>query len=221
MGEQTTSASMPDASPAAPLPPVAPPSRAARLVLALERRADRPWFLPAVSVFPLTDHVLPFLPNQMLLLGLSVLLPRRWWHLALAFVLATGLGAVLTALAIQELGRPLLETLFGATLTDGMGQDGTGAAVLAAVERHGLIALAVLAMLPWPPRTAVIVCALAGLPPFAIGAAVAAGRVVPACAYTLIGARAPGFLRRWRAADRLLTAIEAGRAADPGPAPGR
>ncbi|KAB8318333.1 hypothetical protein SD81_016610 [Tolypothrix campylonemoides VB511288] len=185
---------------------LAPPSRAVRTILAMERRADRPWFLPAASVFPLTDYVLPFLPNQMLLLGLSVLLPRRWWQLALAFVLATGLGALLTAWAIQLIGGPLLDALF-----DGGPGDGTVAEVMGAIERHGLWALAALALLPWPPRTAVIACAIAGLPPAAIGATVAAGRIVPAAGYTLLGAFAPHLLRRWRPADRLLSELQAHR----------
>ena len=183
-------------------------SRAALLVLALERRADRPWFLPAVSVFPLSDYVLPFLPNQMLLLGLSFVLPRRWRQLALAFVLATGLGALLTALAIQELGQPLLERLFG-----GGPESEAVADVMAAVERYGIWALVGLSMLPWPPRTAVVICAIAGLSAVTIGAAVAAGRLVPVGAYTLIGARAPVLLRRWRRIDEVLSEIEARREA--------
>lgn len=39
--------------------------------------AIRRWFLPAVAIFPAADYVLPFLPNQMLLLALSVLHPKR------------------------------------------------------------------------------------------------------------------------------------------------
>lgn len=187
------------------------PSRAARLVVALERRAGRPWFLPAVSVFPLGDYVLPFLPNQLLLLALSVALPRRWWQLALAFVLATGSGAVLTALALQAWGLPLLGTLFG-----GLPEEGAAATVVSAVERHGLWALAALAMLPWPPRAAVVACALAGLPPLSIGLAVAVGRTVPACGYALAGAYAPGLLRRIPAVDRALADVARAKGAEGG-----
>jgi hypothetical protein len=55
-----------------------PPSRAARIILALERRSDRRWFLPAVGIFPLSDYVLPFLPNQMLLGRALGVLRHRW-----------------------------------------------------------------------------------------------------------------------------------------------
>jgi hypothetical protein len=50
-----------------------PTTRAARVLLRLDRAAHRPWFLPAVAVFPLSDFVLPFLPNQILLTTLGAL----------------------------------------------------------------------------------------------------------------------------------------------------
>ena len=56
---------------------IASPSRTARIVLWLDRVSGRPWFLPAVSAFPLCDYVAPVLPNQVLLLALTVLHPRR------------------------------------------------------------------------------------------------------------------------------------------------
>lgn len=183
------------------------PSRTARTVIALDRIADRPWFLPTISLFPMADYVLPFLPNQMLLIALSVLQPRRWWLFALVFVLATGTGAWLTAYALQMAAGPnLLETVIG-----GRPDDGALTKTLALVESYGVWALALLAMLPWPPRTGVIVCALAGLPPLTIGLAVAAGRIVPAFSYGVLGAFAPHLLRRIGAVDRVLREVERAR----------
>lgn len=188
------------------------PSRTARTVVALDRMANRPWFLPAVSLFPLADYVLPFLPNQMLLIALSVLQPRRWWMFALTFVIATGTGAWLTAHALQmAVGPVLLEAAFG-----GGPDAGAAPKTLLLIETYGLWALALLAMLPWPPRTGVIVGALAGLPPFNIGLAVATGRVIPACAYAAIGAFAPYLLRRIGAVDRVLSEAEDVRAGTTG-----
>jgi hypothetical protein len=174
------------------------------LILALERRSDRPWFLPAVSVFPLTDFVLPFLPNQMLLVGLSMVLRSRWLALAGSFVVATGIGAALTAMVIQTWGAPAIEALFG-----GSPEDSGAAQVIEAVRQWGLIALAGFAMLPWPPRTAVIVCAIAGLPPLLMGVVVAAGRTVPALLYAGLGGKAPQLLRRIRRVDKVMREVEA------------
>jgi hypothetical protein len=186
-----------------------PPSRAARIILALERKSDRRWFLPAVGIFPLSDYVLPFLPNQMLLVGLSVVLRHRW--LAATFVSASALGAMLVAFAIQSWGVPAVEALF-----DGPPEQSAAAPVIKAVQDWGLVGLAGFAMLPWPPRIAVLVCAIAGLPPLLMGFAVAAGRTAPVLLYAGVGARAPQLLRRFARVNRVLTEIEQRRSPAPG-----
>ena len=119
-----------------------------------------------------------------------------------AFALAGGLGAFAVALAVQGIGPAVLERFVGGTP-----QAGAAAEVLALAERYGLGALLLLALLPWPPRTAVLVCAVAGLSPVGIGLAVGVGRVLPCAALALGGTRASHLLRRWRAADRLLTEL--------------
>ena len=192
-------------------------SRTVRTIVALDSAAGRPWFLPAVSVFPLTDYVLPFLPNQLLLVVLSVFHPTRWRAFAATFVLATGIGALLTALIVQASAGPwLLEFVFR-----GGPEASTARDVLRAIERYGLFALAALALLPWPPRTGVLVCAIAGLSPLGIGLAVGLGRIVPACAYALIGAKSPHLLKRVRTIDRVLEQVMDARAHRLGIIPGR
>lgn len=188
--------------PLGPKPGLEGPSRLIRIVLALERRAERKWFLPAVSLFPLADYVLPFMPNQILLLCLSILTPRRWWQLALTFILAAGLGAFLGVLAIQTIDETILGVLPDTPAV------ATAREWLAA---YGLGALVLLAMLPTPPRSAVILCALAGLPALSIGLCVMAGRTVPVLGYTYLGSRAPHLLRRSRRVDEVMRQIEKGR----------
>jgi len=183
---------------------IASPSRTARIVLWLDRVSGRPWFLPAVSAFPLCDYVAPVLPNQVLLLALTVLHPRRWWAFALAWVAAGALGAFLAAVAIQAAGPALLDTLFGGAPEP----TGSAAVALDLIERWGLWALVPLSMLPWPPRTAVLLCAIAGLPPQGIAAATALGRALPVGVYALLGSRAPHLLRRIRSVDRVLRKIK-------------
>jgi hypothetical protein len=177
------------------------PSRTARIIAALDRAAHRPGFLPAVSFFPIADYVLWFLPIQMLLATLSVLQPRRWAVFATTFVLASALGALLTAWAVQALGPWLLDTLLGGVPDEAEG-------IVATIEQYGLPALVLLAALPWPPRATVIVCALAELSPAAIGLGVAAGRILPSFGVAWIGARAPHLLRRLAMVDRVLTEVE-------------
>ncbi|MGV9316890.1 hypothetical protein ACWDR0_32630 [Streptomyces sp. NPDC003691] len=189
-------------------------TRAGRLLLRFDRAADRPWFLPALAVFPLSDYAVPVLPNQMLLVGMSALHPRRWRAIALTFAVASALGALLVAAAVQSAGPWLLDA---AGRLPGSGELREAGDF---VNRHGAPALAVLALLPWTPRAAVVACALAGVPPWSIGLAVLLGRPVPVTVLALSGARAPRLLRRSRRLERLLAEVRARRAADGGGAPG-
>lgn len=195
---------MPDAPAPAPRRPA---TRAGRTLARLDRAAHRPWFWPMLAVFPLADYALPALPSQMLLTGVAALHPRRLRRIALTFVVASALGAFLTATAVQAAGPWLLNSL---GRPDGLG--GTdGPAGL--VTRHGPWALALLALLPWTPRAAVLVCALAGVPPWTIALAVLAGRPLPVALLALAGARAPRLLRRSRRVARMLAEVETDRAA--------
>jgi uncharacterized membrane protein YdjX (TVP38/TMEM64 family) len=180
-----------------------PPTRTVRVLRMLDRAVRRRWFLPAVGVFPLSDYALPVLPNQALLTTLAVLHPRRWWALTVTFVTAAGLGALVVAATVQATGAWLLDAVGG--------EQEAIAGATAQIRRHGLWALVALALLPWPPRTAVLACALAGIPPWAIAVTVVAARPVPVAAMAFTGAKAPHRLRRFRRIDRLLAAVEAGR----------
>ena len=179
--------------------------RLARLVVALQARAGRPWFLPSVGVFPVLDYALPVLPNQILLIALSVLQPRLWWRFAAVFVAGAALGALLAALAVQQAVQPLVGMLLG----EGSTLD-PAPWLRSFIEHYGLIGLAGLSLLPSPPRTAVVVCAAAGLPPAAIMLAVGAGRLLPLMGLALVGAKSPGLLRRFRSVDALLREVESG-----------
>ena len=185
------------------------PSRSVALARKLDTIADKPGFLPAVSVFPFLDYALPFLPNQLLLILLSAMRPTRWWAIAAAFTIATIAGAAVTAWLIQSLAGPAIDAVFG--VTPGASERSDSGSLTQArelVDRYGVWALSVLALLPTPPRTAVIVCASLGLPPLHIACAVGLGRVVSANAVAFLAARIPGVLRRFNTVDRALRAIE-------------
>ncbi|GGZ36831.1 hypothetical protein GCM10010387_33630 [Streptomyces inusitatus] len=211
MADAPAPAPTPAPAPAPAAAPRGPAARTVRTLIRLDRAAHRRWFLPALAVFPLGDYALPFLPNQMLLMGVPALHPRRWRAIALTFVIASAAGAFLTATAVQSAGPRLLDAL-------GLPAPGLGGLSEAGgtVTRYGVWALVLLALLPWTPRATVLVCALAGVPPWTIALAVLAGRPLPVALLAAAGARAPHLLRRFRRVDRVLTEVEARRATPAG-----
>lgn len=186
------------------------PTRAGRTLIRLDRAAHRPWFLPTLALFPLSDYALPALPNQMLLMGVSALHPRRWRLTALTFVVASAVGAFLVATVVQLAGPWLWDTVGGLTPGSDELREASGL-----VAEYGVWALALLALLPWTPRVAVLLCALAGLQPWTIALAVLVGRPLPVTLLAVTGAKAPHLLRRWPRVDRVLAEVEAQRATVP------
>jgi membrane protein YqaA with SNARE-associated domain len=165
--------------------------RLERAAAFFDRSAGRPWFYPAAGAFPFFDYFLPFLPNQALLIALCAAGPQRWFRLASVFVLASALGAALTAVIVQSVGDSrALAAMLGDGAADGWSR------VEGLVDAYGIAILALLALLPFPPRTAVLVSALAGLSPMLIALAVGIGRMVPVFAIAFASARAPSLIAR-------------------------
>ncbi|MFJ4866664.1 hypothetical protein [Streptomyces sp. NPDC088748] len=110
------------------------------------------------------------------------------------------------ASAVQAAGPWLLDYVSG-----GRPGQGISRGVILQIERYGMWALTGLALLPSPPRTAVLVCALAGISPWTITLAVLVARPVPVTALTVMGAKGPRLLRRFRLVGRVLAEVEASR----------
>lgn len=157
------------------------------------QHADRPWLPLVVPAFPMADFVLPVMPNQLLLAGLSALRPSRWPVFALAFAAGTALGGAAVALSLQSLGAE--RGLF-------MSAEEAGGPLAEAIQkfrRHGLWFLAGVALLPWTPRLTVVACALAGFAPLAILATLLPARLVPCALLGLAGACGAVLVERpWR-----------------------
>jgi len=159
-----------------------------RVLRALDHRSAQPSFLPLMSVFPLIGYLVPLLPTQLLLVALSFLHRSRWPSIALSFLVATSVGAFLTSVLIQSLGGGLKDHLLSSSESARQVADG--------IAIHGVWAVAVLALLPWPPRSAVLICAFAGLNPAAIAISILAGRAAPTVLLAWLAARSPDALRR-------------------------
>lgn len=173
-------------------------SLAVRLGRWTARRAKRPWLPLAVPAFPMADFILPVMPNQLLLAGLSLVAPQRWPVFVLAFAIGTALGGTMVAVALQSLGVD--RTLFVSAEEAG----GPLAEALAQFRRHGLWFLAGVALLPWTPRLTVVACALAGLAPVAILGTLFVTRLVPCAALAIAGAYAPRWSMRFGFVERFV-----------------
>jgi membrane protein YqaA with SNARE-associated domain len=189
----------------------APDSTAARpprWLVWLHRRAAHRDFLPLSGAVTALDAFLPVIPATSMLVATVWLRPKQWRQAALCFALGGAAGALALAALLTLAGRPVLEPLLGdvADTTSWLRLEGW-------VRAHGVPVLFALALGPWPVRTAVAVCALAGIPLVQIGAAVLVARLVGFTVLAWLTARTPDWLARFRPFRRLAEWNEAARTA--------
>lgn len=178
-------------------------SFAARLGNWARRNARRPWLPPLLTAFPAADFVLPFMPNQLLLAGLSMLAPNRWPAFALAFAAGTACAGGAIAFGLQALAIGINSFVNA--------EEATGA-LLIAVEQfrnNGLWFLAAIALLPWTPRISVIACAIVGFSPFAIFSTLFLARLIPNAGLGILGAYGPTIAARFNFIRLLIGRVQA------------
>ncbi|WP_051305000.1 hypothetical protein [Chitinilyticum litopenaei] len=116
----------------------------------LHRHGRRPMAIPVLALLAVGDAIVPALPTQGSVVLLGLLQPARRRLIALAFALAGTAGAalLLTLAATLDLPAQWPHSWAGAQRL---------------LHEHGLLALLVLCALPSPPRSLIVLSALAGL----------------------------------------------------------
>ena len=177
--------------------------RFVRCIRRLRQLSHRRWLVPATGLATATDSFLPVMPVQSLLVVLALLHPTRWLRTGLWFALGGTLGGAAMALALSHLGAGYAGEIVG-----GGAENGFAAGVAGWIRMHGPWALAVLALGPWPLRSAVIVCALGGASWQTIAIALATGRSISFPALAWLVGRRPAWLGRVRWFDRLRRTLD-------------
>jgi hypothetical protein len=166
----------------------------------LRKHVDRPGFLPVASLVSAADFFLPILPTQSVLVGSTLLRPQRWRRIALAFVLGGALGGTALAACLQFLAPTLTEALLptaNARLEE----------VRAFLGSYGALGLFLLTIVPWPMRSGVAVCALAGVPLLHILLALLAGRSLGFGGLAFLISRGSRVLENWSGFRRLRSQV--------------
>jgi hypothetical protein len=165
-------------------------TRGSRALRRLERFADRPSYPLLVAAVAATDYFVPGSPSNTLLVASVLPRPARWRTLGVAFAVGCALGAFLLATLMASIGEP-----FAAWVNRGEAAELWRRIELFA-EAYGLLALAALAVSPFPVRIIVAVLALSGAAPLVLGGIVLSGRLVVYPAIAWLAARVPGVLAR-------------------------
>jgi hypothetical protein len=165
----------------------------------LLRLSQRRGAAPAAGLLTGFDSFVPVIPSVSLLLALSVLQPQRWRIFAVWFALGATWGGVAVALLLRASGasEAYAEWIAPAELS----------VFVAWLKEFGAVALFGLALLPFPMRSAVVVCALSETPVLHIGVGLLSGRLIGYSAAAWLVTRMPQFIARRRGVARLLSVL--------------
>jgi len=175
-----------------------------KIIVRLEKFADRPWYLPAMGLLAALDLFVGVIPTDGVLISTVLLRPKRWVLAFIVIATSSALGAVALALAVQNLGEPFVNYLLGDAL-----QTPTWIKVSDFLQEQGVLTLAFISVGPAPQQPAVVLGALAHMPLSKIFIAVWIGRALKYGIFAWAATHAPRFLMRWKFIRKEVGQLEA------------
>lgn len=135
---------------------------------------QRPYAIWSMSAASTLDGVLPMMPAEFMALALMILQPRRVILIALVFTMSAAVSAGLLAALVSGIAQA---TSWPSWLEIER-QGAAWAQAVSLIRAWGAPALAMAAVFPDSPRTAIAVAALAGFAPISITGFVLAGKLM-------------------------------------------
>jgi membrane protein YqaA with SNARE-associated domain len=169
----------------------------------LVKKANNRRFILTIGILSSIDYVALFYPTQTTLILSSMLNPKKWRWITFWFAIGGTLGATMLVWVIQTFGAQMIELFFTySTLSEGWKQfEGY-------IQSYGLWALLAIASIPTPARTAVVICAVAGLALFEIALSLFAGRMFAFGYTSYFAGRAPWVLKKVPGLKKFFERIE-------------
>lgn len=186
-------------------------TRLSRLLGTLERFASRPWYPGLIAVVAATDYFIPGSPSNSVLVASVLPRPDRWRAIGIAFAVGCALGAFLLAMLMSTFGEPFVAWIRQSEAA------GLWLRLEGIVAAYGLLALAVLAISPFPVRIVVALLALAGTAPVLLSAIVLTGRLAIYPTIAWLAARAPQAVMRLPVIKRFIVLKKSFAAGMPAP----
>jgi membrane protein YqaA with SNARE-associated domain len=168
-----------------------------------ERFTDRVWYLPLVSLLAGIDLFVLFIPTEGLLVTSALLRPKRWFVTAIAIATGSALGALALGAMVHYFGQLGMEAYIADKVS---AESWTRATEL--VERHGVLAIMLMALGPLPLSPVVAVVAIAQMDLGMIFVSAWIGRAVKYLFFAWAATHAPRILRRFSGTEREIKQIE-------------
>jgi membrane protein YqaA with SNARE-associated domain len=158
-------------------------------VQALQRYVDRVWYPPLVGLLAALDNLVVVIPNDGILISSSMLIPKRWFVLALSITIGSTVGAVALAALVELHGLPWILEMYP-------GINETKMWILSEnfFDQYGLLVVFAVAATPLMQQPAVILASLANVPLIELAVVIFVGRFLKFLLMAYLGSHAPRVL---------------------------
>lgn len=165
----------------------------------LQKYSDRSWYAPFLGLLAALDNLIVVIPNDGLLISSSMIIPKRWFSLALCVALGSTVGAIVLATLIEYQGLPWVLEIY-----PGIQQTKTWALSMEFFERYGLLLVFVVAVTPFVQQPAVILASIAKTPIPELAAVIFVGRFIKFLIMAYIASHTPRLIKKlWGVKDEL------------------
>ncbi len=165
----------------------------------LQRYADRFWYPPLIGFLAAVDNIVIVIPNDGILISSSMLIPKRWFILALSVAIGSTLGAMVLASLVEFQGLPWILDLY-----PGVSETKTWSMSMEFFEQYGMFLVFAVAITPFMQQPAVILASLAKTPLLELAVVIFVGRFIKFLIMAYLGSHAPRLLGKlWGLKDEL------------------
>lgn len=155
----------------------------------LQKYTDRFWYPPLLGFLAALDNFVIVIPNDGLLISSSILIPKKWFSLALSVAIGSTLGALLLAGLVEFQGLPWILDLY-----PGVQETKTWTLSMEFFERYGLLLVFAVAITPLMQQPAVILASLSKTPLIELVAVIFIGRFIKFLIMAYVGSHVPRVL---------------------------
>lgn len=157
----------------------------------LQHYTDRSWYPLLAGFLAALDNFIVVVPNDGILISSSMLVPKRWFNLALCMSIGSTLGAVGLALLVRQHGLPWILDIY-----PGIDETKTWLLTLDFFNKYGLYLVFAVAATPVMQHPSVILASLASTPIIHIAAVIFIGRFIKSLIMAYVGSHTPKLLKK-------------------------
>lgn len=165
----------------------------------LEQYADRMWYPPLIGFLAALDNLIIIIPNDGILIGSSMLIPRRWAIFAISVAIGSSVGAVALGLLVEHQGLPWILEFF-----PGIDNTQIWSWTDKFFGKYGLLLVFAIGLSPLMQQPVIILAALAHTPLLSLAVVIFAGRLIKFLVFAFLGSHSPRLLKKmWGLKDEL------------------